>query len=176
MNEIIYDIRVWIDNHLIHPFRKIYYGFRNFWWFRKEIWNFRCWDYHYNLDVLARSVELTANGIEKYGLQIGKTKSPMIEKMRRFVWLVRNYDNTIKLAEDELGIVCCTGDIFLENGQLNITDDDRTVFRRSKELEMEMWDEMWKIIRGTENETITSTSGQEFNVSTDGTDMRGWWD
>jgi len=37
----------------------------NFWRFRKEIFNFRSWDYTYNFELFIKSLEFTADGISK---------------------------------------------------------------------------------------------------------------
>ena len=51
-------------------------GLYNFWYFRKEIWEFRNWDYGYNMDLLFKSLEATADclehGITESGVQDAK--------------------------------------------------------------------------------------------------------
>jgi hypothetical protein len=44
-------------------------GLKNFWFFRKQIWSFRPWDYTYQLDLLKRSLEPLGDCIEK-GMEI----------------------------------------------------------------------------------------------------------
>ena len=46
-------------------FKSLYYSLSYFWDFRKEIWKFRTWDYRYNLKLFSRSIEPTADAIEK---------------------------------------------------------------------------------------------------------------
>ena len=79
-------------------FKSLYYSLRNFWSFRKEIWRYRTWDYRYNLNLFARSIELTADGIEKYGIEEPVMKENRIDAMRKFVWYVQNMDNGVELA------------------------------------------------------------------------------
>ena len=151
-------------------FKSLYYSLRNFWSFRKEIWRYRTWDYRYNLNLFARSIELTADAIEKYGIEEPVMKEKRINAMRKFVWYVQNMDNGIELAEKELGPMKRRPyeEWFesMEDGNFKyIPDDDphtKAVFKRSDEIEKEIFDKMWKIIIGSDKE--------------DGTGIRGWWD
>jgi len=152
-------------------FRDIKYGIHNMWKFRNEIWNFRTWDYHYNLFLFAKSIELTADKIEKHGNEVDEMRMKRIEKMRRFVWLIRSFDDTIPLAENELGPITHTDfcDLWEDQGNgmskyVGFEDEHTSkVYARSRELDVEMWDEICHIFKGNSNYH-------------DGTGIRGWWD
>jgi len=51
MKKFIEDIKFEIDyfwnNSIMYPIRRFLRGIRNFWYFRKEIWEFAWWDYSY---------------------------------------------------------------------------------------------------------------------------------
>lgn len=127
------------------------YGILNFWKFRKEIWRFRSWDYGFNVDLFARSIELTCDTIENNGMEIPETKDPKVKQMKRFIWLAQNYKNSYELAEE-----------------------NKIPWHVQ---EAEMWKEMWTIIGGSENEGkyVDTDSHGKVWVS-DGTNAQGWWD
>lgn len=151
----------------------LWYGIRNLWTFKRVIWRFRPFDYSFNLQMFAKSIEVTANGIEKYGQEVCVSRIPKIEKMRRFVYLANNIENTTQLAEDQIG-----------PGSYNTKWDE--VYKLSLKLEEDMWEEMWTIIRGSDvsyDESIKMYCGKPectepcvTSYYTDGTHMRSWWD
>jgi len=159
----------------------IHQGIKSFWMFRKAIWNFRPWDYSFNLEIFTRSIEWTAQSIDTYGLEIEKSKKPRIEQMNRFVWLARNYENSIEAAEAELGELTPRETLFTELGdgryEFKVDDHARNVFARSDELEQEYWKEMWEIIAGDIGEEPVKDvddGGNEYYIH-NGKDARGWW-
>lgn len=190
--ETIIDIPIvsWVKRHKLSLMnigfiRNFVYGIRNLWDFRKEVWNYRSWDGSYCRDIFARSIEIMADNIERNGYEIPETKDPKIKQMRRFVWLSRNLDNVIELAEEELGeIEHRSIDSFFgppdENGNRQYIPDTNPhthkVFDRSRELEMEIWDEMWEIIKGTDDGEYVETETHGKVWVSSGKDMRGWWD
>ena len=151
-------------------FKSLYYSLSNFWHFRKEIWNFRTWDYRYNLNLFSRSIELTADALEKYGNEVEEMRQKRVNSMRLFVWYVQNMDNAVELAEKELGPMKRRPyeDWFekQEDGNFLYKPDEdphtKAVFKRADEIEEEIFDKMWKVIIG---------SGKE-----DGSGIKGWWD
>lgn len=181
------DLWVYINLKPIYDFFRydIHNGIRNFWNFKKEIWNYRPWDYHYNIMLFSKSIDLSSKSIDKYGSQTDETKLPMITQMNRFVWLANNYNDGISLAEVELGPIeynVPIEDMIVDDvGQLRYMftpDPHRTkVFKRSDELENAMWDEMWNIIKGNDED---STSLVDFDVNKpyiySGNNLKTWWD
>ncbi len=77
----------------------------NLWYFRKELWRFRSWDYTFNLSLLARSLEKSANTLEFHGNEIEETRMKKVAKMKRVIEIIRTLDESsyISLAEKELG-------------------------------------------------------------------------
>lgn len=135
------------DSEIWSFFRNVKYGLENFFHFSKVIWNFRPWDYSCNLSILEKSFERTADCIEEFGITEDKDKT--VSDIRRFIWLLQNFERPLDLAEDELGEIDW-------NIDLNVEYPQRTaVFQRANELEEELWNEMWDLTKNN---------------------MRNWWD
>lgn len=43
-------------------------------WMIPAAWNFRCWDYQYNIDLFSKSLEVTGNTMIKYGNGVNSKK------------------------------------------------------------------------------------------------------
>jgi hypothetical protein len=71
------------------------YFFRNIWSFRRELYRFRSWDYQFNQDLFSRSLELAADGMEKYGREVDETRLKKVAMMRRAAALLRNREDEI---------------------------------------------------------------------------------
>lgn len=145
-------------------FDNIKTGIYNFWFFRKVIWNFRWWDYSFNLDILERSIESTVEGTETKGNH--KDPSEKIKDMRRVIYLLKKVrsDEFIKEAEDEVGYELKGFDIKEVPGKeyfelVDVVGTDKIKSKKvidlARKLEEENWSEIWKIIGGK---------------------MRNWWD
>lgn len=52
LQDFYYNVKAFIDNLK---------------WMIPEAWKFRCWDYSHNIDLFAKSLEITGNTIIKYG-------------------------------------------------------------------------------------------------------------
>lgn len=148
---------------------------KNIWFFRKELWKFRSWDYGYNLDIFRRSLEKTVNTIEFYGYEVENSRMKKVEKMKRVIQLLNNIrsDSYIEMAEKELGEIKLRNWEFIEiddtiNNPLGdeneplyqLVDDlsseerqhNRKVYDRANELEEREWKELWRILEGQDKE------------------------
>lgn len=145
-------------------FKNIATGIYNFWFFRKVIWNFRWWDYSFNLELFSKSLEYTSNETELGGNHTSVEES--VKDMRRVIHLLKKVrsDEFITEAEDEIGYELKGFDFRpLENGKgyelIDAVGTDKKKARKvcelSQKLEEENWREIWKIIDGK---------------------MRNWWD
>lgn len=174
-----------------HPVYKVWEFFRyklpsffkNIWRFRKELYEHRWYDYSYTLRLLKRSLEITKEGIEKYGHEVDASRIPKVNSMSFVIYLLRNRieDNYIESAEKILGPLKLNDWDFEEvpdgDGLYKLKDEDdeetkkhnKEVFDLARELEEKEWDMIWKTIRGTE---FSRKVDEEY----DGSDMRGWWD
>ena len=191
-----------------HPVYKIYETFRykipiffkNLWFFRKELWDFRSWDYGFNLMMLRRSLEKTVNTIEIYGNEVEESRMKKVEKIKRVIELLKNVrsDSYIEMAEKELGEIKHIDWEFEEvpdkPGYMKLVDkeDDeekdhnRKVYKRANEIELEEWREIWRILEGQDHneyvKLMESTSEEDkqktdlWYIWFDGSGMKNWWD
>jgi hypothetical protein len=79
---------------------------KNIWSFRKELYAFKTWDYSFNLNLFAKSLELTAIGMESYSNEIDADKLQKINKIKRAVELIKRVhdDSYFEEAEASCGI------------------------------------------------------------------------
>lgn len=190
-----------------HPVYKFYEFFRyklpmffkNVWFFRKELWKFRSWDYSFNLMMLRRSLEKTVNTIEFYGMEVDESRMKKVEKMKRVIELLSHIreDSYLELAEKELGQIRDYDLEFtpVEGGEgyelLDTQDPEdkahnRRVFDRAHEIEEQEWNEIWTILKGQDmNEyrayldSLTEEerkNGNAYYKWFDGSGMKHWWD
>lgn len=144
--------------------RNFFTGISNLWYFRKVIWNFRWWDYQYNLEVFAKTWECTRDGILKKGIHLCKSEDiiqiqELLDELKRF-----NEQPFIEEAEQKIGYKLIGFDFEdipgTELSQLVDKpgkDKEKTnqVLDLAHKLEEENWEKIWKLCK--EN-------------------MRGWWD
>lgn len=163
--------------------------FRNLYHFRKELWEFRGWDYSFNLSLLARSLEKTADVLDRHGNEVEITKNKKVQKIKRVIELIKNSreDQYIYRAEKELGEI--RGDNwFLGDDELNPQDmeHNRKVYALAREIEEREYQEIWDILRGQnidEYRTLMDRLSPEEKVDMDvwndwydGSGIRNWWD
>jgi hypothetical protein len=129
-----------------------------------------------------------ANTTEKYGNEVDESRLKKIEKMRRAIQLIQNYnkDSYIEMAENELGKLILRDwefeDVPDKPGfsQLidNETEDEKEhngkVFNRAREIEKMEWEELWIIIQGQDYTKFDKDI--DWYEQFDGTGLRGWWD
>jgi hypothetical protein len=100
---------VWHQNPIYKVYElfryKIPMFFENLWFFRKSLWEFRSWDYSFNLQMLGRSLEKTVNTIEYHGHEVDDSRMKKVQKMKRVIELLGHLrsDSYIEMAEKELG-------------------------------------------------------------------------
>jgi hypothetical protein len=173
--------------------------FKNVWRFKNELYDFYGWDYSYNLSIFRRSLEITADYIEKNGMEVTDSRIKKVEKMRRAIELLNNIRNSshIESAEKELGDLFLTDwefeDVPDSNGTMRLVENETPeqkehnskVFARSNEIEEAEWNELWEIIKGQDhadykkhlNKAKISGNGNDaWSEWFDGSGIRGWWD
>ena len=169
--------------------RDLPYFLENIWFFRKELWAFRSWDYSFNLLLLSRSLEKTANTIELYGHEVDESRLKKVVKIKRAIEILKSLDESdyIRRAEEELGELKNRDWLF--NG-VEDTDEERQhnkkVFDLSNKIEIDEWNELCDILRGQnldEYRKIVDNATQEermnldlWNKWYDGSGMKNWWD
>lgn len=165
--------------------------FRNVKHFRKELWDFQRWDRGYNLRLFKRSLELTADYIEKYGYEVEVNRNKKVAKIRRVIELLDNQvdDKYMEIAEKELNKTLTTDYDFVkvpdkpglcELVSKNTPEEDadnKILMKRSREIEEEQWNELWRILKGPEEQYIPNYNDNDaWDKWFDGSDIRGWCD
>lgn len=176
-------------------FQKIYDLFRyditrfvkNFWRFRKNLWNFRWYDYSYTLSLLRTSLQIMADNVETKGYEVDVSRLKKVAKMRRAIQIIDNMDflTHLEMAEKELGSLHESNWEFVPDGtehysvKNDLSLEEKThnhkVYERSREIENEEWNELWKILRGQRHEDYKK-SNVEWDEWFDGSGMNTWWD
>lgn len=160
--------------------------FRNIWFFRKELYQFRSWDYSFNLDLFRRSLEKLLVRIE-HGYEVDSSRCKKVDKIKRVIMLINRFrqDNYVEIAEDELGKLQ-NSDWFEQEDTEEEKQHNRKIFNRANDLKNSDWHEIWKILNGQDileyRKFYDSHSDEEKKSKNlwdewfDGSDMRGWWD
>ena len=163
--------------------------FENLWFFRKELWEFRSWDYTFNLRLLSRSLKKTAHTMEFYGNEVEIYRIKKVNKIKRAIQILDtiNESSYIDRAEKELGeIKNLDGWRMDREDSQEEREHNRKVFELARKIEEYEWKELWDILKGQNHQEyidlINKLSDQEkenkdvWNEWNDGSGMRGWWD
>ena len=155
--------------------RRFFDSLYNFWYFRKEIWNFRAWDYSYQLRLWRKSLiplrDCLTNGYEVHDSRMKK-----VAAIQEAIGLIDEIlaDVYIEQAEAILGID------FLDTTDAN---DAGKVVKLANELAQKDWQRLWRIMEGQDYNEYTMLVDHNPDPERDlwaewfdGTDMRGWWD
>lgn len=144
-------------------FYKILYFFKNIWMWKKVLWNYRWYDYHFVLESLYTAIYIMANNTEKYGNELESHRSKKVAQMRRLLELIQNKmnDNFIERSEIILGEKIPQKDFNFIPSETHpncyeLVDDDtpeekklkKKIYHFSDKLEDDEWNEMWAIIKG----------------------------
>lgn len=190
-----------------HPLYKFYELFRykipmfleNLWFFRKELWDFRSWDYSFNLQLLRRSLEKTVDTIEYHGHEIDISRLKKVKKMKRVIELINHLreDLYIEMAEKTLGKIVFRDFEFEPaetEGNFKLVDNEseeerahnKKVFELARNLERDEWNEIFEILKGQNHEEYSklmeSVSDEDKRKKDlwyewfDGSGMKHWWD
>jgi len=173
---------------------------RNVWRFRKGLSRHYWWDHHGMLMFMEAALTDMSDRLEKDGSEIDSPRLKKVEKMRRAIQLIKNYnkDLYIEMAEKELGklnlydwefeTVPDSPDLkrLVDKDTEEEKEHNRKVFNRAREIGESEWNELWQIFKGQDNkeyqklkETLTEEQKREedqYYKWFDGSDLRGWWD
>jgi len=156
-------------------------GLYNFWYFRKEIWNFRPWDYSFQLRLWRKSLIPLRNTILN-GYEVRDPRMSKVRAIQEAIDLIDDIleDDYISVAEGVLDIK------FLETTDAT---EAKKVIDLSIELADKDWKRLWRIFEG-QNHTEYVMLLDRYNIQSqlqdkhdnlwaqwfDGTGMKGWWD
>ena len=173
--------------------------FGNLWYFKKILWQYGNWDFHYTLHFMLLTITQLKDSVDK-GYEVDESKNKKVAQMARVIELLKNHvdDNFIEQAEKvhgELIIHPWKFKPYDKNPELlELIDQDteeekehnKKVFELSHKLENEQWVELWDIIKGNQEDDYKnychklSANGEKDENSYEnwynGTDARGWWE
>lgn len=168
---------------------------KNVWLFRKDLYQYRWYSgQHAVLPFMRTALKDMSLLIDVYGNEEKASKSKKIAKMNRAVELIQNFidEDFIELAEEEIGTLHLYDSDFVESSPGlykmvdSLTDEEiqhnRKVYERAREIEEELWTELWEIIKGQNYDEYIEFSKKTKNKTNtwdkwfDGTGLRGWWD
>ena len=155
--------------------RRFFDSLYNFWYFRKEIWNFRAWDYSFQLRLWRKSLvplrDCLVNGYEVHVPRMAKVAA--IQEAIELIDAILA-DEYIENAEGQLGIN------FLDTTEAS---EARKVVEYANELAQKDWQRLWRIFEGQNWNEYIMLQDRNLNLDKDlwaewfdGTDLRGWWD
>jgi hypothetical protein len=161
----------------------------NVWFFRKQLWRFRSWDYSFNLHLFSRSLEKTAHTLEFYGYEDEISKMKKVAKIKRVIEIINSINESLYVdrAEKELGeLKNLDGWRMDREDTLEEEEHNKKVFDLASEIERNEWNELWDILRGQNHQEyvdlLNQLSDEEKKKNDvwrnwyDGSGMKGWWD
>ena len=161
-------------------------GVKNIFFFWKEIWNYRGWDYTFQLRLLKKSLEPLSKYLTE-GNEEDISRLKKVDKINRAIKILENIcdDNYIELAEKELGYTT-NSDFLFGKEPKEVTEANRKIFHLADEIEEREWSELFEILKGQDRKSFKEQykslsveekiEGTHWNSWFDGSGMRGWWD
>lgn len=178
----------WYKTYAVFRY-KIPMFLENLWFFRKQLWEFRSWDYKFNLNLLSRSLEKTVKTIEVHGQEVDISRLKKVKKIKRVIQIINSMDEFtyIEKAEKELGEL---KNLDGWRGDREDTPEEKEhngkVFKLARKIEDDEWNELWTILKGQNHQEyldiMNKLSDEEkrnddvWNDWHDGSGMKGWWD
>lgn len=161
----------------------------NVWFFRKQLWEFRSWDYSFNLKLFGRSLEKTAHTMEFYGHEVEIHRMKKVNKIKRVIEIIESLRESdyIERAENQLGeLKNLDGWRHDREDTPEEKEHNGKVFKLARKIEDDEWNELCDILRGQNHQEyidlLDSLSEEEkkkgdlWNNWHDGSGMRSWWD
>lgn len=154
------------------------YWFKNQKNFRKQLWEFRNWDYEYAVGMFIRSLELLRDTIE-HGHDDKRSSAKKVAKINELIELI-NYD-----YDDDIFEVWKKRN----SGKLTKDESDKEIER----IRHDYYSKIFAIIEGQSNVKLTNEVNKELGVEPytkeyhdrwydiwaekfDGSGIEGWWD
>jgi hypothetical protein len=141
------------------------------------------------MEMMTVCLKEMSDNLETKGLEVEIPRMKKVEKMRRAIQIIKNFDGIghIEMAEKEIGELAINPIEFKDSesrpGSYEMVDNDtpeekkhnNDVYARAREIEEQEWNELWEIFKGQDIKTYKPKK-QDWNDWFDGTGMRGWWD
>ena len=178
----------WYKTYAVFRY-KIPMFFENFWFFRKQLWEFRSWDYTFNLRLLGRSLEKTAHTLEHYGQEVEEHRMKRVNKIKRVLHIINSINEGLYIdrAEQQLAeLKNLQGWTMEREDTIEEREHNKKIFELARQIEDSEWNELWDILKGQNiqeyKNLMNSLSDEEkknrdvWNEWNDGSGMKGWWD
>lgn len=142
---------------------------KNIWFFRKELWNHRNFDYIFSLIILRRSLQGLKQCIEQNGKNGSFHYNNIIKNINETIAIMESIeeDDYIEKARLALKLEFTTSSVFKEeNGGYRLVDlsgHESKIFDKANELEEKEWRRLFVLLAG-EKGRHRKTYG-----------MRYWW-
>jgi len=161
-------------------------GIRNIFFFWKVIWNFRSWDYTFQMRLLSRSLEPLADQLTK-GTEVEVTRLKKLAKIKRVIEILNHQSDCdyIELAEKTLKYEVDSSFMFSTEPD-DIAELNKAIFHLSDELEKSEWAELWTLLQGQDHseycKLVEEDKLQEIHNDDlwsewyDGSGLNHWWD
>ena len=163
--------------------------FRNIKRFRKGLWHFRWYDRHGIFVFLNDGITVMADKTERQGMEIDSTRLKKVAKMRRAAELLQNFieENFVEQAEAEIGGLIMNPiewkpsethpDCYelVDNDTPEERKHNKSIFNRSREIEVEQWNELMEILKGQDVQKFKSKK-MGWDEWYDGSGLQNWWD
>lgn len=149
--------------------------FNNLWYFRKLIWEYRDWDYHYVLLGLEYTLIPLEKRLRLKGNEIFINRNKKIKKIQRAIEILKNINDDLYLdiAQSELGEITYSDKLFDDD---SLTDKERNLNNRvyiiSRNLQEQEWEELFTILKGKK----THEGIKDYDEWYDGSCLMYWWD
>jgi len=125
---------------------------RNAWAFRRELADYRVYDYHYNLSIFCRSLELTKEFLES-DKTISEGTEENAQQIEQFIKDIHRFEHSLEYAEAELGEEF-PNDCYLDRSDERVAKI-KVFIDKIQEVEHTSWNRAMDNLRNN---------------------MQGWWD
>lgn len=163
--------------------------FKNTWKFRRELSEFRPYDYSGTLQMIKRSIQLQESWMSKHSNEYKPTLNKKLYYMRRVIYLIDFImeSNFTKLAEDRINRKYIDGNYEfkkLDDGNYELIshlteeekENNRLIRLEENKIEKEMWSELFYILNGDEYSNYNlMQSGKSYEDFHTGKGLHTWW-
>lgn len=167
---------------------------KNIWRFRKQMWEYRPWDYGYTMDNLRQSLYLMSEYIDKRGLEVDESRRKKVYYMKRCIHLIDllAQDDFHKQAEINLGkklvirpfrlepIEGSTSKMLEFDDEPGDAENNWAIWIEASRLQKETWYELFDILKGEVHNydvfTKPELKEKAYEDYQNGKGIMNWWD
>ena len=119
---------------------------RNIWFFRKELWHFRSFDFSYNMKFLCRSLEDTRDFL-KSDKAITEDAKKHAEEITNFLEYIDKYENSLHHAEKQTGVELRKLSPFIEERTPKQEANFQRLWARNEHIENDSWNKAMHLLQ-----------------------------